>query len=163
MTQSNSILIGEGLPNIKFGMTKSQIKKILGVPDESEVYAFSEQETDVTEAWHYDDLGLSLSFDQENDWLLGSIAVSDDQYQLDGLIVIGLDQESLLDKLKSLSIEEITIESHIDTDDGTEVILINCEEDNISFWLEDDIVSEVKWSPRWIDTDLLEWPSESDN
>ena len=163
MTKSNPILIGEGLPNIKFGMTRSQIKKILGAPDEAEVYAYSEQETDITEAWHYDDLGLSLSFDQENDWLLGSIAVSDDRYLLDDLAIIGLDQETLLDKLKSLSIKEMTIESHIDPDDGTEVILVNCDEDNISFWLENDMVSEIKWSPRWIDTDLLDWPSENDN
>lgn len=163
MSDSKNILIGEGLPNIKFGMTKSQIKKLIGAPDESEVYTFSEEESDITEAWHYDELGLSLSFDQENDWLLGSIAISDDEYKLGKLSVIGMDQEALLDTLKKFSIDTITIESHIDTDDGTEVILVNCEDDNICFWLEDDVVSEVKWSPRWIDTDLLEWPSEHDN
>ena len=85
MSEAIQILLGEGLENVKFGMTKSQVNKILGTPDETEVYHFSEDEEDLTEAWHYDEHGFSVSFDQENDWLLGSIAVSQTSCLLEGM------------------------------------------------------------------------------
>ncbi len=143
-------------------MTKSQVNKILGKPDETEVYQFSEDEEDLTEAWHYDGHGFSISFDQENDWLLGSIAVSQTPCALHGIDIMGMDRVTLLDKLKELKIEDIEIEDQIDEDD-VQLEVIFSPDQNICFFLEDTKVSEVKWSPRWTDTEMLDWPMESEN
>ena len=163
MTATLQILLGEGLEHVKFGMTKSQVNKILGKPDESEVYQFSEDEQDLTEAWHYDDQGFSVSFDQENDWLLGSIAVSQTTCVLEGMDVMGMNKATLVDGLNQLQIVDIEIEDHFEEEEDLQLEVVYCPEENICFFLEDDQVSEVKWSPRWTDTEMLDWPMEIEN
>ena len=163
MSTSIQVLLGEGLENVKFGMTKSQVKKILGAPDETEVYHFSEDEEDLTEAWHYDEQGFSVSFDQENDWLLGSIAVSQTPCTLEGMEVMDMDKVALLDGLKTLEISDLEIDTQKDEEEDLELEVIYSPEENICFFLEDGKVSEVKWSPRWTDTEMLDWPIDSEN
>ena len=163
MSEAIQILLGEGLENVKFGMTKSQVNKILGTPDETEVYHFSEDEEDLTEAWHYDEHGFSVSFDQENDWLLGSIAVSQTSCVLEGMELMGMERTALLDSLKVLAIEDLEIEEHQDDEEDLKLEVIYSPEENICFFLEAAKVSEVKWSPRWTDTEMLDWPIDSEN
>lgn len=163
MSAAIQILLGEGLENVKFGMTKSQVNKILGKPDESEVYHFSEEEEDLTEAWHYDEQGYSVSFDQENDWLLGSIAVSQTPCLLEGMSLMDMDRTALLDGLKALEIVDLEIEEQEDEEDGLKLEVIYSPDENICFFLENAKVTEVKWSPRWADTEMLDWPIESEN
>jgi len=157
------ILLGEGLENVKFGMTKSQVNKILGKPDETEVYQFSEDESDLTEAWHYDDAGFSVSFDQENDWLLGSIAVSQTPCVLEGTDVMGMPKATLMSHLDKLEICDVEVDHQEDEEEGLHLEVIYSPDENICFFLEADKVSEVKWSPRWADTEMLDWPADSEN
>ena len=58
-TQLKNITPGIGLGVLRFGMTREQIKQLLGAPDE-----IVNEEAD-SETWHYDELDLSLNFDQE--------------------------------------------------------------------------------------------------
>ena len=161
MSEAIEIILGEGLENIKFGMTMSQVKKLLGDPDETEKYQFSEDETDITEAWHYDEHGFSLSFDQENDWLVGSIAVSQTPCNLLEIDVMEMEKEKLLDLLKKLEIDDLEIEEHAEVDDDLVMEVIYSPDENICFFLENNKVSEVKWSPRWADSEMLAWPVEN--
>ena len=69
------IYVGKGIGQLTFGNTQEQVLAVLGEPAEREKYSLSELDNDDTEAWHYDDLDLSLSFDQESDWQLSSIAI----------------------------------------------------------------------------------------
>lgn len=157
------ILLGEGLDNVKFGMTRSQVNKILGKPDETEVYQFSEEEKDLTEAWHYDETGFSISFDQENDWLLGSIAVSQTSCILEGADVMGMSKADLIDYLEKLEIGDLEFDKQVDEAENIDLTVIYSPDENICFFLDDDQVSEVKWSPRWADTEMLDWPIDSEN
>lgn len=163
MSTAIEIVLGEGLPNVKFGMTKSQITKILGKPDETEVYQFSEDEKDLTEAWHYDDAGFSISFDQENDWLLGSIAVSQTPCLLHDQDIMGMDRASLLSFLEDAGFDDVETDVQQDDEEGLSLVVIYSPDENICFFLEDDEVTEVKWSPRWADTEMLDWPIDTDN
>jgi len=157
------ILLGEGLEHVKFGMTRSQVNKILGKPDETEVYHFSEDEEDLTEAWHYDDQGFSVSFDQENDWLLGSIAVSQTPCVLEGMDVMDLNRDELIVGLKKLEIGDLEIDTQVDEAEGLSLEVIYSPDENICFFLEQEKVTEVKWSPRWTDAEILDWPMDSEN
>ena len=161
MVNSLEILLGEGLEQIKFGMTMSQVKKILGEPDETEKYQFSEDESDITEAWHYDAYGFSLSFDQENDWLVGSIAVSQTPCKLHDIDIMDMAKEKLLETLISMEIKDLEVEEAVEVDDDFVMEIVYSPEENICFFLESNKVSEVKWSPRWADTEILEWPTEN--
>lgn len=154
------ILIGKGLPQIKFGMTKSQVTKILGNPDEKEVYQYSEQETDLTDAWHYDELGFSITFDEENDWLLGSIAVSMTPCLLDAQDVMDLSKMQLVQHLENIAIGKVEFDMDLDEETGLEMEVIFASDKNICFFLENDRVTEIKWSPIWADVESLDWPED---
>ena len=58
---------GFGLGNLKFGMTRAEVKLMLGEPSFIDKYSHSESEDDLTESWEYDELELSISFDEEED------------------------------------------------------------------------------------------------
>ena len=94
---------GVGLGNIKFGMTRSQVKVILGEPSEIEKFSYSETDEDLTESWHYDELDLSAGFDEDVDWRLVTLAVSSPDYEFMGKKLIGLDSDELLSALAALA------------------------------------------------------------
>lgn len=156
------ILIGKGLPQIKFGMTKSQVNKILGEPDETEVYQYSEDESDLTNAWHYDELGFSITFDQENDWLLGSIAVSQTPCVLGSVDIMDMTKEALVKHLEKLEVGKLEFDIDHDEESGVDIHVVFASEQNICFFLEDDRLSEVKWCPIWADVASLAWPEDVD-
>ena len=59
------ILLGEGLGDIQFGMTKNQVEAVLGKPDESETHIDNDDgEIFHSEHWHYDEYEISLAFDE---------------------------------------------------------------------------------------------------
>ena len=87
---NNEIKIGLGLGKVTFGSSKESIKKNLGEPNEIEVLDIPIDGEEVTlEQWHYDDLELSASFDIEQDEILETLAVSSDEYTINGVSLIG--------------------------------------------------------------------------
>ena len=84
------IKIGLGLGNIRFGSSKAAVKKILGEPNEIDQVDVPIDEEEISiEQWHYDNLELSLSFDDNEDELLDTFAVSSPEYTLNGIALIG--------------------------------------------------------------------------
>ena len=90
---------GYGLGNLKFGMTRAEVKLMLGEPSFIDKYSHSDSADDLTESWEYDDLGLSISFDEEENWKLIMISITSDFYELNGVSLIGLKEKELLMKL----------------------------------------------------------------
>jgi len=154
------ILIGKGFDEIRFGMTRSEVKNILGEPDEIDQYASSEESNDNTEAYHYDELELSVSFDELDDWKLTSIAVSDPEATLDGMSLIGLSAEELLEKVSDLDLGEFERED-ISSPESPDSEVISFVESSINFWIENDEVSEIQFGPFWDEeNEELIWPDE---
>ncbi|MFA5298751.1 MAG: hypothetical protein WC389_11155 [Lutibacter sp.] len=151
------IKLGYGLGSLKFGMTRDEVKAMLGKPSFIDKYSHSDTENDLTESWQYDDLLLSLSFDEEEDWKLIMISVSDDFYELEGKSLIGLPQEELLEQLEEIDLGEWYIEdcSEDDTEDQN---VIESEEKSINLWINDGILDEIQWTPFFIDDDTIKWP-----
>ena len=59
------INFGEGIGELKFGMTKDQVSSLLGKPDEIEnIPGIDEEVNDDLVSWHYDNLEISLVFDR---------------------------------------------------------------------------------------------------
>lgn len=144
------IVPGEGLGDLRFGMTRSEVKNILGGADEVEQHTLDE-EAGTTENWHYDKYDLSLSFEEAIEWRLETIAVSNEAYELAGTQVIGLDRTSLENVLKKMGVDDLVFEDDVMEDNMSQQIL-SSEELVINFWLEDGELSEVQWSV-WISED----------
>ncbi len=136
---------GMGLGNIEFGMSREDLKALLGNPEEIEKYNLSEEEGDNSEAWHYDEFELSASFEEFYDWQLVSIAVSGEDYKLHGKKLIGKDKATVLDILEDLAIGKITEETEEDLD------MISIEEMNLNFYFEDEELSEIQFGPIFED------------
>lgn len=148
---------GTGLGNLKFGMTREEVKAILGEPDHSETTHYGDDVDDRSDAWEYHPLRLDLSFEEAEDWRLTIISVSSEDYQLKGSSLIGLSQEELMDELDLLKINNLAIED-LSTEDNPDQILIASDELGLNFWVYQDVLEEIQWGPQFVDEHTIKWP-----
>ncbi|MCW3804682.1 hypothetical protein [Plebeiibacterium marinum] len=152
------ILIGKGYEDIRFGMTRSEIKKVLGEPDEVDQYASSEEADDNTEAYHYDEIELSVSFDEVDEWKLSSIAVSDPEATLEGQKLLGVSEKELLAKVEGLELGEYEKED-ISSPESPDNEVISFYDSSVNFWMENGKVSEIQFGPLWDEeNESFIWP-----
>lgn len=151
------IKLGQGIGSIKFGMTRDQVKKILGEADDVDSYSLDNSDTDLSEAWEYDEFQLSLSFDEEDDWKLSTLATASSNYLFKGKKLIGLEQNNLIKELKSLGIEDLKVEDCSSTE-FPDHILIEVESLSLNFWLDDGILEEIQWAPLFDKDECIIWP-----
>ncbi len=142
--QIRDIIPGKGLGELEFGMSRDTVKALLGEPDETDFFDDADAEEDASESWHYDELEISVSFDEYADWRLSTVAVSSSEYLLFGKSVVGMSQEELLKFLSENGITDTEEEDWSDPDAGDHK-LITSEELQVNFWMENGIVSEVQW------------------
>ena len=143
-----TIKLDEGLGDVKFGADRASVKLILGTPDEVDLQENSEEEEDKTETFHYDDLEISLSFDEIDDWMLTSIATSSTEAVLGGKHLIGLRKEDFLKEAEGMDLGD-KHEEDVSEDMGENSWLISFEESGINFWFEDEVLSEIQWTKIW--------------
>lgn len=156
----NEILIGKGFDEIRFGMTRDEVKKILGEPDEIDKYASSDEAEDNTEAYHYDEQELSVSFDEIDGWKLGSIAVSSPDAVLEGLKLVGINDEELLEKVAGLELGDNERED-VSSEESPDHEVISFYESSINFWIENGAVTEIQFGPLWDDqNEEVIWPQD---
>ncbi len=153
------IIPGVGLGTLKFGMTRDDVKKLVGKPDEVEnLPGFEEEVNDELESWHYDEHEFSLVFDADYDWRLVSIAVSDPYFTFHGKNIIGMDKQETLDLLSNLGIE-ISNEEDLSDDENPNLELIESEDAGLMVWFADDEVIEIQILPDVEeDGETLIWP-----
>jgi hypothetical protein len=148
---------GYGLGNLKFGMSRAEVKLMLGEPSFIDKYSHSDSADDLTESWEYDDLGLSISFDEDENWKLIMISINSDFYELNEVSLIGLKEKELLAKLEAMNLGDLDLEDCSDLGSDEQKV-IEVEEKAINFWLIDDALDEIQWSPFFIDDDTIDWP-----
>jgi len=148
---------GYGLGVLKFGMSRAEVKLLLGDPSFIDKYSHSDSKNDLTESWDYDELNLSLSFDEEEKWKLMMISVASDFYELKNENLIGLGEEKIINKLKVLNFQNLDLEDCSERDDENHKV-IEVEDESINFWFNDGVLDEIQWSPFFINDDTIKWP-----
>jgi len=153
------IIPGVGLGTLKFGMTRDEVKKLVGKPDEVEnLPGFEEEVNDELESWHYDEHEFSLVFDADYDWRLVSIAVSDPYFTFHGKNIIGMEKQETLDLLDNLGIE-ISNEEDLSDAENPNLELIEAEDAGLMIWFADEEVIEIQILPDVEeDGETLIWP-----
>ncbi|WP_424961158.1 hypothetical protein [Ekhidna sp.] len=151
------ILPGVGLGKLKFGMSREEIKTMLGEPDHQEVTHYGDDESDKSDAWEYHPLRLDLSFEEAEDWRLTIISVSSEDYLFKGSSLIGLNQEELMEELELQGVSDLEIED-LSSEDHPEQLLISSQSLGINFWLHKDILEEIQWGPLFEDEHTIRWP-----
>ncbi|MFB0960797.1 MAG: hypothetical protein QMB20_06325 [Flavobacteriales bacterium] len=153
----NLIAEGEGLGELKFGLQREDVELLLGEPDEKESFSYTESEEDETESWHFDELELSLGFDKEDDWRLVTIAITSADYKFLDFTPIGLSKEEFKSKLKDKGVDDLGFDD-LSSSENPSHELIFSDKLGMNFWFDEDSLSEVQWSPHFIDDDTVKWP-----
>lgn len=155
----NNILIGEGLETIKFGMSREEVKAILGEPTEIETETIEDEaETVEVDTFHYDEQELSLLFDSSVDFKLISIATSSEDTILKERKLIGLTESDLLDALDQMGFEDITDEDFESDSEGEN--MFSSEEYSISFYVDNNEVTEIIFNPEFTEEGEIIWPAK---
>lgn len=150
-----AILPGIGFGSIKFGMEEHEVSSYIGDPDESEVQNYGEG--DEANVLYYDELGVSMSFDKEEDYKLVEISFDNDKFVLAGSIKVGMSKDDFLEALKTINLGDYDFEDL--SDEGFEdKELYTFEKDNINIWVDEDEVSSIQIGPQWVDDDTILWP-----
>jgi len=140
-----NILPKIGVDKIRLGMNKTQIKDVLGEPDEIE-NELNDQ------CWLYEQ-GLELSFKKDDLHLLGLVTVTSTSAQLDSEYIIGLNEVELIECFPYLVLE------HDFEENGKDYV---SAEKELSVWVSDGIVVNVTIFPEYEETgEIPLWPSFS--
>ena len=136
---------------------EAEVKLMLGEPSFIDKYSHSDSADDLTESWEYEELYLSISFDQAENWKLMMISVTSDFYELEEVSLIGLSEKKLIDQLDEIDLGDFFIEdcSENDSEDNK---VIEIDKKSINFWLTSGVLDEIQWSPIFIDDDTIKWP-----
>lgn len=152
-----NVILGNGVLNVKFGMTRDEVKAALGEPDEIENFE-DEEDGGETEAWHYDDHELSATFDEVDDWRLTSLAVSSPEFLFQGINLIGLSSEEVIQQIEIMDLGEVNFEEISDEDIADQQVATIVEA-SLNLWFEDGILREIQWGPFWDeDNEEYIWP-----
>ncbi len=151
------IKIGEGLGDIKFGMSKEDLIKIVGDPTESDIYnASGEEDGYLTESWHYDDHEFSVSFDQEDNWRLTTISTSSPECKFKDVLPVGKSIDHIMALLADQNMDEPELEDL--SDENINQKLLSFLSSSLNLWFEDDNLTEIQWGVLWSDEDTPKWP-----
>jgi hypothetical protein len=144
-----------GLGDIKFGITRDELKQQLGEPNEIENIT---EEGENVEHWHYDDIELSALFSERDNWRLLSLAISNEDCTINGKKFIGISETELEAAIEMMGVEEELEYEDLSTDEFPDHILIYSDDLGMSFWMDSGVLSEIQWGPMLIDEDTVEWP-----
>lgn len=150
--QQNEIVLGQGLGEIKFGLTMDEVEAIMGKPEEVETS--EEDEEFEYEVWNYWEEGYSFYFDEDDDFRLGLIETANEDVTLFGQKIFQMKQaevEALL-KTKGLSSPDKdtleTGEKHV-----------TYEKEMLDMYFDKDALVTVKFGVFVSDDLEVQWPT----
>lgn len=154
LDNDKNIEIGMGVLGLEFGMNRNDVKEILGKPDEIEKIRPEEDDEDdgMVEVWHYDEHELSISFDENEDWLVVAMAVSSPDYLFQGVNMIGVSSEEVMQQLDLMGyqalyeVEDLPIE---EGDGVNEYEVCSVYSAGLHIWFENGMTTEMQWGPVW--------------
>jgi hypothetical protein len=154
------IQFGEGIDALRFGMTKDEVKNLLGTPDEIEnIPGIDEAVNDDLVSWHYDEKEISLVFDKLYDWKLVSISASDPYYTLHGKPVVGMPLEEFEEFFENLGIE-ISNSEDLSDEENPDFYMLESEDVGLLVWFDEGHAVEFQILPDVAeDGETIIWPN----
>ena len=131
-----------GLGKIKFLISIDEFKGLVGKPDDEELIKEKIGELN-SKILHYDSIGLSASFDEEDKWKLTSLTVNHENFHLNGNYIFYSSKYSFLKLSKSLNLGHYV--SDVFKEEEYTSTTLFFEEKNISFWFENDELQKIQW------------------
>jgi hypothetical protein len=145
---------GRGLGDLLLGSPEHAVREILGEPTTQTDSDYGDGQ--ITRDWEYYDLGVSLSFNEDEDLRLGLITTENAGASLHGLAIIGLSEQELLSADFGGLGPPV-----LDDDFGESGKDYLWDSANLSCWVSDGVVVSVSIMPLYDATgDIPLWPEE---
>jgi hypothetical protein len=135
-----------GFKNIHFGMSREQVRSLVGEPEDLESY--EEGSDDASEVWYFWSDGVSYHFDADSDWRLTTIEVSSPEALLENRAVMGISHLELKNLLHGK-------DAHWPESEEEPV---SVTEWGMNFWIEEGVLTSVQWGVPIGDDDCEIWP-----
>lgn len=127
------IQLGKGLDDLPFGATQEEVESVLGKPAETDEMDLKGEKSI---AWHFWDLGISINFDESQDFLLSSIDVASPEVLLFDKPMMGKSMAEVKEFLADKKLGEPVDEIHRG---------IIYEDANLSLWFNGGALEEIQW------------------
>ena len=147
----DAINLPEGVGNLTFGMTKSDIVKLLGDNFKERI------ETDGDLELEYEHLSIRCTFLKEFDYRLGVITTERKKATLCGEILFGKSKSQLRRFIREKLKGDISEEDGCIHEDGHIQEWIDVSEKNILFWFRNDELYLIDCFCSWADDDTPIW------
>jgi hypothetical protein len=150
MKEKLEIILKKGLNELKFGLTKDEVTKLLGNPDDKETIKEDDANTEI---WYYWEDGITVFFGEEEDWRC--ICLETDN---ENAVILG----KKISELKDSQIEELFAKNgynEIETEDekwGEKRISI--DDAVVDFYSENGEILAVNWGVDYDDDGNPLWP-----
>ncbi len=136
MEEKFTIVPGYGVGELKFGLSRDEVKAILGSPEDETL--FDEPEIGKTVAWNYWRKGISVYFEEEDDYRLGCMEVEGGELFVWDENVYGYSREKVMELASKHGISDFTEEK----DDHSECLSMDSA--GLNFFFEEDEVISVQ-------------------
>jgi len=150
MKEKLEIILKKGLNELKFGLTKDEVTKLLGNPDDKETIKEDDANTEI---WYYWEDGITVFFGEEEDWRC--ICLETDN---ENAVILG----KKISDLKDSQIEELFAKSgykEFETEEekwGEKRISI--DDAVVDFYSENGEILAVNWGVDYDDDGNPLWP-----
>lgn len=142
-----NIEFNKGLGQLLFGMTRDEVKELIGEPFEIEKHEGVESnDMSAEEVWHYDQLELSIGFEEMEEWTLVSISITSVDYKINEVSLIGKTIEAVTANLEKWGILDFEV-SDFPEEENQKVIISDFL--GAIIWFDDNIANEISWSPLY--------------
>jgi len=157
MINNKEILLGRGVDKLLFGQTRSEVKKILGEPEDIESYSISEEVT--SDTFFYDTAGISLTFESDEDYRLTEISIEDDEFHYKNKLKTGLSKDETLNILTEMGLSTPVEDEELAKEFANQELL-SLEEENLNLWFEEKVLRAIHFGPFWTEGNELNWPKQ---
>jgi hypothetical protein len=151
--QKQAVILGQGFGDIKFGLSEEQVTTLLGPPDEIEEQVYGEDEQ--ANVYYYDSMGISMSFDSEENYKLVEISFEDEAFILLDNIRVGMSRDEFLKAAQQLGeyeLEDLSGEGFENKE------LFTFEDANVNIWMDTNGLESIQIGPFWEDDETIQWP-----
>ena len=161
----------DGIGDISFGMSVTEVRRLLGDPEKS-VIDIREDRANITSnrliysrKWVYPSLGLVLSFsapyELSVDMQLRGITIQDSDAMIDGVRLLGLSEREFLNAIAGTQVGAVELMSDLHplewTDSECVIREYVCEKARMTFWIENDIVTSICMWDEWRTTPYIKF------
>lgn len=130
-----------GIDHICLGMSMDEVRNLWGQPESiKRFFPLKDRSEDNSVNWEYSN-ATDLSFDNDDNFLLGCITTRSENASLEGMTFIGENIDDLKSKYPNIKLDDDFEEN------GQDYVL---SELKLSFWIIDEIVDSITIFPEYV-------------